>query len=111
MRGGGRAGGWDDGARHTDGASERATGGEGEGAVDSGGGNKHRPLHERPSRMRETGAVRLRTDGPPQKTLPHSQRWLYNTPSTPSGHAASVHGIGERTKRAPKPAGRSDERE
>ena len=36
-----------------------------------------------------------RIETPPAiKNQPHSQRWLYNTTSTPSGHAASVHGIG-----------------
>ena len=32
----------------------------------------------------------------PQKTQPYSQRWLYNTTSTPSGRAASVNGIDRR---------------
>ena len=65
IRGGGRAGGRDDGARHTDGTSECATGGEGEGKVASGGGN----TATRP-RMRATGAVRLRTETPTKTPTP-----------------------------------------
>ena len=65
IRGGGRAGGRGDGARHTDGTSKCATGGEGEEKDASGGGD----TATRP-KMRATGAVRLRTETPTKTPTP-----------------------------------------
>ena len=83
------SGGRDDGARHTDGTSECAAGGD---LAKERGSRKWGRRHRYTTPwVRATGAVRLRTETP-TKPQPHSQRWLYNTTSTPSGRAASVHG-------------------